>query len=192
MSVLRAKFHLLIPPRWLPGVLLCCLLVPTVAAQPGRGREPLAAQQVQAVYLLHLARFVKWPEHAFPHERSPFIIGVAGNDAVLASLRRVARAETVSDRPIECREVRTAAELARCHLVFVSSEAVPAMATRFPELAEHPILLVSNAEGFLVLGGHVQFVARSGRMKLRIAPQQLRESQLHASSQLLRVAEPVR
>jgi hypothetical protein len=178
--------------RGLLGALLCWVGAVTGLGQEIRPREVATPPQVQAVYLLHLTRFVKWPDHAFTGPAAPFVIGVAGNEAVLSNLRRAAREETVGDRRIECRELRGPADLAGCHLAFISREAIATFVARLPDLANRPVLLASNAEGFLVLGGHVQFVTRSGRIRLRVAPDHFRESNLHASSQLLRVAEPVR
>lgn len=195
MALLR---HIVRPPALrraaLPVVLsaLCWVhLLGAPGASSRAAREFASPEELQAVFLLNLAHFVKWPADAFAHDESPFMIGVIGDSSLLQTLRRATQGEMVAGRPIRCREVRSAGDLSDCQLVFVGSEAVPTVATRFAELHRRPILFASDTEGFLHLGGHVQFFTRGGRMRLRLAPQQLRRSELHASAQLLRVAEIV-
>jgi hypothetical protein len=55
-------------------------------------------------------------------------------------------------------------------------------------LANRPILTVSDAEGFLELGGHVRFVAQSTGTRLRMSVPNLKASGLESRAQLLRLA----
>src|SRR5690606_4809663 len=60
-----------------------------------------------------------------------------------------------------------------------------------PTLRNKPVLTVSDADGFLPLGGHVQLYNRGGHMKLRLDVDNLQRVDLSASAQLLRVAEVI-
>ena len=164
---------------------LALLLVPLPAAPKAEG------PQVQALFLLHLAKFVKWPAEAFDSPEAEFVIGVSAGSPLYSPLRRVTLGEQLWGRNILCRPLRGPADLEGCHLVFIESDALPNFVARLPELRNSPTLLVSDAEGFLLLGGHVQFLTRSGRMRLRLAPDHLQDANLHASAQLLRIARSV-
>jgi hypothetical protein len=148
----------------------------------------VSRQEVRAVFILHLARFVRWPETVFARPDSPLVIGVYQSDELADILRDAVRGEKIDGRPIECRRLATPGEIDDCHLVFVGESAVRPLAPLLARLADRPILLVSDAEGFLNLGGHVQFYAQAAEMKIRLAPNKLKNAHLAASSQLLRVA----
>jgi len=183
LSQTRVPLHRAAQLAWLCAA-FGVLFAPAYAARPTAG-----PQQVQALFLLNLARFVKWPAEAFNSPTAPFVIGVTDSGSLLGTLRIVTRDEELGGRAIVCRTVRSPGDLAECHLVFIASEALPTLASRLPELETSHVLLVSDAEGFLLLGGHVQFVNRAGRIRLRLAPDNLRRAELHASAQLLRVAD---
>lgn len=166
----------------------------TLAALAGPPPAALAAsrtaseQEVRAVVLLHLARFVRWPDEAFPQPDSPLVIGIYKSDELAKILTQAVRDEKIDHRPIVCRSLATPGDLEGCHLVFVGQAAVRPLAPLLMRLQSRPILLVSDAEGFLYLGGHVQFYSHSGEVKIRVAPRNLKAAQLAASSQLLRIA----
>lgn len=151
-------------------------------------RQTASEREVRAVFLLHLARFVRWPEKTFAHPDAPIVIGVLQNNPLAEVLQEVVRDERVGTHPIESRVLRSAAEIAQCHVVFIGASAVRPAAPLIAALQQEPILLVSDAEGFLHLGGHIQFYSRAGEVKIRVAPANLKESHLTASSQLLRIA----
>jgi hypothetical protein len=163
------------------------LLLAPVSA-PAAPPRSASAEEVRAVFLLHLARFVRWPESAFSSANAPLVVGVLQNPALFDVMQEAVRGERVGPRPIECRDLRSAAEMSRCHLVYVGSAAVRPSAPLIAAMQQRPVLLVSDADGFLNLGGHVQFLARAGEVKIRVAPANLKESHLTASSQLLRIA----
>ncbi|MBA4136477.1 MAG: hypothetical protein C0518_04085 [Opitutus sp.] len=167
-------------------VLLSCIWNSGLVAAPAA--RIVSEEEVRAVFLLHLARFVRWPEQAFKQADSPLVVGVLQSDRLAEILREAVRDENVGSRRIECRVLRSPSEIAQCHLVFVGAPAVRPVAPLIAALQHEPILLVSDAEGFLNLGGHVQFFSRSGEVKLRVAPSNLKSSHLAASSQLLRIA----
>jgi hypothetical protein len=158
---------------------------PAIAQSLSRERE------VQAVFLLNLTRFVRWPEVAFAAEDAPLTIGVLGEDPVGTVLEAAARGESSGKHPIVIRRVQRAADLAGCHVVFFPKSRMTDAVEMIPVLRAKSILTVSDADGFLPLGGHVQLYSRGGQMKLRLDLDNLKRGELNPSAQLLRVAEIV-
>jgi hypothetical protein len=174
--------------RWALAFAALLSLAAPAALPAAPADRPVSRQEVRAVFILHLARFVRWPETVFARPDSPLVIGVYQSDELADILRDAVRGEKIDGRPIECRRLATPGEIDDCHLVFVGESAVRPLAPLLARLADRPILLVSDAEGFLNLGGHVQFYAQAAEMKIRLAPNKLKNAHLAASSQLLRVA----
>jgi len=170
-------------------LLRACLLL--ALAWPVQAAVPAPQHEVQAVFLLNLTRFIRWPERAFAGEDAPLLIGVLPDDPVGALLTDAVRGETVGRRPIAVRQVRTPADLEGCHLVYFAKADANDSTRMLAALREKPVLAVGDTEGFLRLGGHVQFFNRGGQVRLRLATGNLKRAELTASSQLLRVAEVV-
>jgi hypothetical protein len=160
-------------------------------AWPAQGAEPVQQREVQAVFLLNLTRFIRWPERAFPGEEAPLQIGVMPDDPVGVLLAEAVRGETVGRRPIVVRLVRTPADLEGCHLVYFAKADLEETMKLLTPLRARPLLAVGDVDGFLRSGGHVQFFNRAGQVRLRLAAGNLKRAELSASAQLLRVAEVV-
>lgn len=165
------------------GAVLALAAGLAIAAQP----PVVTPQDVHAAFTLNLTRFITWPAGAFATPTSPLVIGTFARDPVNEELDAAVRGETVQGRPIVTVRIRSLDEVARCHIVFMSRNVVrhPAVLER---CVRRPILTISDAEGFLELGGHVQFLPMPPRTKLQISAANLKASGLEARAQLLRFA----
>jgi hypothetical protein len=185
MAVLSARWRRGNPRRW-----ICAGLLALVALGLGATlRAAVDQREVQAVFLLNLSRFIRWPDTAFESEEAPFVIGCLPSDPVASLLMEAAKGELAGKRPIEVREVKTTADLDSCHMIHLSKEDMTQAAQFVAQVRTKPVLTVSDAEAFLRLGGHVQLLRRAGQLKLRIDVGNLRRAELNASAPLLRVAE---
>lgn len=161
----------------------------TIGGTAGAGAvEPARADEVHALFVLNLTRFVRWPVGTFTAEDSALVIGVRPRDPVGGLLRRLAGGEKSGDHPIELRDLVTSADLEGCHVVYFSKDDTAGIVRWLVPLQSRPVLTVSDAEGFLRLGGHVQLYRQGGNVRLRVSPAGLEQAGLQASSQLLRVA----
>jgi hypothetical protein len=171
--------------RWISGGVVAVVALGLGATLRGAVDQ----REVQAVFLLNLSRFIRWPEAAFPSEEAPFVIGCLPSDPVASLLMEAAKGERAGKRTIEVREVKTTADLEGCHMVHLSKEDLAQVAQLLAPLRTKPVLTVSDAEGFLRIGGHVQLLRRGAQLKLRLDLKNLRRAELNASAPLLRVAE---
>ncbi len=154
-----------------------------------RAAESARPEEVQAVFLLNLTRFIRWPDNAFASDTSPLVIGVMPGDPVGVLLAEAAHNEVVSGHPIEVREIRSAADLEGCQFAYFAKLEMGQVNPLLSPLRTKPILTVSDVDGFLSIGGHVQIFSRAGHLRLRVDLRNLRRAQLAASAPLLRVAE---
>lgn len=144
-------------------------------------------QAVYAAFTLNLTRFITWPEGTFASPTAPLIIGTFPRDPINEHLDAAVQGEKVDHHPVTTMRIESLDDLARCHVVFLSRGVAtrPAVLSR---LANKPILAVSDADGFLELGGHVRFVPQPSGTRLRISAENLRASGLASRAQLLRLA----
>lgn len=175
--------------RWSRTLLACAAGLLAQSPQQALPAQAIASQdELKAVFLLHLARFVTWPESSFSSPSAGLTIGVFPGDPVGAVLDDLALGERVGSHPVVVRRIRSLIEMESCHLAFFPDESLTARVQLLAHLRGRPVLTVSDASAFLSMGGHVQFFSRAGQLRIRLHRENLRDSGLLPSSQLLRVA----
>jgi hypothetical protein len=115
------------------------------------------------------------------------VIGTFEKDPVNDELDAAARGELVGTHPIKTVRLHSLNEVANCHVVYVS-RGVADLAPVLARTQRRPVLTVSDADGFLALGGHVRFVRQPSHVGLQLSATNLRASGLDARAQLLRLA----
>jgi len=147
-------------------------------------------RDLKAAFLYNFAKFVEWPEAAFPEPTTPVTLCVLGDDPVGASLETVVKGEKLNDRRLVVRLLRDPQATQGCHVLFVGPEK-----GHLPE-----ILAPLHGTGVLTVGGTADFLDRGGMIRLFLEHNRVRfdinldaaeHSHLKLSSKLLRLARAV-
>lgn len=172
--------------HWLLGIVagLWLSLAPVaVAAGPSE-------YEVKAAFLFNFAKFVTWPPQAFSSADDPIVLGVLGEDPFGAELARLAAGLRVQGRSISILPGATAAQLAGCHIVFISPserDRVRQIVDALREADSHA-LTVGESDGFLPAGGMIRFVVVQNKVRFEIHPKAAARAGLTISSKLLSLA----
>lgn len=162
-------------------VLALCL-----GATPGRAEVPVSAAEVRAVFTYNFLSFVDWPPEFFTTREAPLVIGVCGDPEITDALNKVIVGEKVKGRPIRIMEVKEAADVGACHILYVAAGREEIMtAVR----SGRKILTVGETDRFAAAGGIIRFVTERNRVKLQVNLAAAHAAALAISSQLLRIAE---
>jgi hypothetical protein len=146
---------------------------------------------VKAAFLIKFASFVDWPPSAFPQPGDPLVIGVIGDDGLLADLEQLAQGQSVNGRPVHAlrlRELPAADE--RVHILYVAAPTEGRLRDLVPRVAG-PVLVVTQSDGALALGAALNFVLERGRLRFEASPRAAAAHGLKLSSRLLAVASNV-
>jgi hypothetical protein len=170
---------------WVSAALLVSLcLVPRSAA--ANGAAPAGEYQIKAVFLFNFAQFAEWPARSFTGEKSPFVIGILGDDPFGSYLDEVVKDEKIGARPLVVRRRQEIRELEDCHILFVSRSESARLDQIVATLKGRGILTISDAEAFTRVGGVVRFVMEGGKVRLRINVEAAKAAGLTISSKILR------
>jgi hypothetical protein len=176
-----------------PGLVLALALA--AAAPPVRAADAPATPeyQVKAALLLQTARFVEWPETAFPDAKAPITVGVVGEDPFGKILERTFKGATVKERPLEVRRFADRDALEPCHILFVSrseSDHLPAILKRLaaPGFRAKGPLTVGDLDRFARRGGVIRLALREKRIRIHINVDAANRATLKISSHLLKLA----
>jgi hypothetical protein len=170
-------------------LLILVLLQWTTAAAWAQG-QAARESAVKAAFLYNFAGFVEWPAGTFQRGDEAVVIGVWGNDAVAADLEQIAPRRTVEGRPVAVRRLRDEDELSGVHVLLLGA----AREQRVRELAvaaAGPVLVVTEQDDGLRLGGVLNFVAEDGKVRFAASLPAAQARGLRLSARLLALAQSV-
>jgi len=178
---------------------LCLVLVwaggvttPMLNAQEDEETMANREYRIKAAYLYQFGRYVEWPAKAFSDGNSPFVIGVLEQDPLVSDLEQIAKIKKIQDRPIQIRRFSSAADIRACNILYLpASLSSETQAEVIRKIAGQGILLVGDANGFLNVGGVMQFAVEDNKIRVLISRKAAEREGLTISAKLLQVARVV-
>lgn len=147
--------------------------------------------QVKAAYLYKFLDFVEWPAAAFDGPKSPFVIGVAGADALADELDALIARRRAESRPVVSRRLKPGEAASGLHVLFVGRGAGARAASWLAPTARQPVLTVTEADDTLPAGSTINFVMLDQRVRFDVDLRGAESRELKISSRLLGVARRV-
>lgn len=179
--------------RGLRLCLLAWLLACGAAAARAQEREAVDVNRLKAAFLYNFSQFIEWPDTSPASADAPFVICLAGAgkgtnnfSAALAPLEK----RKHKGRAIVVQRPSTLTEARKCQILYLP-DAKLALADGkplLPQLADAPILTVSEAPDLAVSGAGIGFVEQDGKLRLVIDLGLLRPAKLRPSAKLLEIA----
>jgi hypothetical protein len=167
-----------------------CLAMAALALGAGWADADEAPESsVKAAYLYKFLTYVDWPAHAFTAPDSPQVIGVMGNDDVLADLQRLVAGRSVNGHPLVATRVVPGDSLELLHVLYIGRNARAAAAVR--SLAGRPVLTISDAPAGLAEGSVLNLLLLNGKVRFEASLPAAERAGLKLSARLLAVAERV-
>jgi hypothetical protein len=160
-----------------------------LVAAPGHAQSPAPSEyQLKAAFLYNFAKFTDWPPEAFADAKSPFTIGILGDNPFGSDLEQTVAGKKISEHPITIQTFRSATDATNCHILFIS----PSQKERFPAIIQSlrgtTVLTVSETERFIEAGGMVNFVEEASKIRFQINDEAAKVARLKISSRLLGLA----
>lgn len=146
---------------------------------------PPSEATIKAAFIANVVQFTEWPDKLAPQGK--VIVCVAGRnltaDALLGLDGQVyyGRSFSVSVR-------KRPTEVSDCHLLFLAESGTRPINEWLHEIAERPILTVSEADDFAVNGGIVGLYREGNRVAFDVSLTAMRRANLKISAHLLKLA----
>ena len=141
---------------------------------------------LKAAFIYNFAIFTEWPADVVP--AGPFVICVLGDAAVGEALEREFKGRLIAGHSLAVAQLALAGPQRLCHVLYVSGVTAGQVGRLIAGLRDVPVLTISDGEGFIELGGIVQFYFENGRLRFTIRVQSAKRARLQVSSQLLALA----
>jgi len=155
---------------------------------------------VMAAMIQKFTPYIEWPTNAFPAPNSPFVIGILGSNPFGEALERIKKTGSIKNRSLVVTNYSSLQEAKGCHILFISSsekENLRPLSDQLKELStQSGILTIADTEGFLELGGMINFapVKKSGAIKVDFEINRAAADQagIRIQTALLKLARKVR
>jgi len=172
------------------ALLAAWMTSPAASAGEAEAAE-ISQQQVEAAYLYKFGGYVTWPDKAFAAPDSPIVIGVAGSDAVADDLTTMVAGRSIGNRSVVVKRIREGDPLTDVHILFIGAPSTAQSSSLLEASRKRPILVVTEGEDGLDLGGAVSFVIVDDRVRFDVSLDAVKANGLKLSSLLLSVAHAV-
>lgn len=158
--------------------------LPTACSQ----QPAVTEYHVKAAFLYNFGKFVEWPPHAFSSPDAPFRLCVAGGEAFMRA-RESLSGKRIRGRELDVRQVEALADVAQCHMLFVSAagEHSGAGAT-LGEFNRARTLTVGESSDFIFRGGIINLNRVDNRVRFEIDRLSGERAGFRFSAQLLKLA----
>lgn len=172
---------------------LASLLVPLLAGltfgQAGASAADSAELQLKAAFIYRIAQFTDWPGNALARGDT-LALCVVGEDTFGPALEGI-EGFSVHQRPIRIRRLTDLHQLNQCHVAFIGPMRPEQASLAIKRSRQFNVLSVSDAKGFAIDGGMIQFVIANNRIQFEINHAAAQQAGLKLSSQLLKLARAV-
>ncbi len=175
-------------------VLTCVLLVCLGWSRPGalEAETPSQEQQVKALAIWRLAQFVEWPARAFEAADAPQVLTILGDAGPLAAAIELIEGKPVGGRALVIRHAEGIEELGTCHVLVVGSLEGVELPEILKALERSSILTIGEAKEFSEMGGMIELVATTNKLRFDINRGAVERAGLRISAEVLQLAREVK
>jgi hypothetical protein len=159
---------------------------------PARADAPALEDQVKAAFLVKFGMFIEWPGEETNRNPLPFVIGVLGPDPFGEFFENAIKRESIRGRPVQLRRGADAAAMGDCQIVFLAATDGDRVRDWLAQLADKPVLTVSDQPNFARGAGMIGFIKEAGKMRFEINTQATECAGLRVSSKLLHVGKVIK
>lgn len=174
--------------RRLAVALLLFIGMPTAThAEADGGREA----KIKAAVVFKTIKFVEWPEKAFSSPKAPLGVCLFGESPLVDALRLTdgveAQGHSLQFRQSPYAKVRAEG----CQVAFVAQSEAGRLTQILNDLANKPVLLISDIDGFAQQGGAIGLVQADNKLRFEVNLKAARQAGLNLSAPLLELATVV-
>jgi hypothetical protein len=171
------------------GAVLC--LCASLRANPAiLNEEGKTSSEVRAAFLVVFAKYTQWPDSRMPAEGEEFVVGVLGDDPLVAALKALPDPR-VMGRKVVIKRFTTPAELQRCQVLFFPKSQEGHFPQLRDRLAAQSVLTVGETARFCDLGGAFRFIEEASRLKFIVNLSALEQAHLRVEPKALRLAKSI-
>jgi hypothetical protein len=168
--------------------MLLAMLALVLAVPGARGDQKASEQAVKAAIVYKIAKFVSWPDEAFPRGDRSLRICLAAAEPIAPAMDAL-KGRTVQGRMIEVHHFEdTTTPASDCAILFLGHDATVRRTSLLSDVADSPVLTIGDSAEFVDIGGIVTLEIENNRVQFAINVGASERAGLGISAQLLQLA----
>ncbi|MFT4537719.1 MAG: hypothetical protein ACI841_004171 [Planctomycetota bacterium] len=165
----------------------------TVANSEKQGSEEAAREyEIKGAFLLSMIKFTKWPKNALGSSKGPIKVLIIGNNPFEKTLEDFLKTKDAHGRKFSVSYAKSVPTKLDAHVVFIKDVDDASRNKLIKQCHQGSILLVGDRAGLAKTGVCIGFYLDNRRVRFEVNVDALKQSQLSASSELLKVARIVK
>lgn len=156
----------------------------------GKNLNEAKEYEAKAALLYNFAKFVTWPESAFKHSKSPFVIAILGKNIFGNAIKTIEGME-IHGRPIKILYFHDMEDFEPCHILYFCSDDLSEFGKHSGIFPKHHVLTVGEKDGFVRVGGVLLFMINKDHLAFKVNIAAAREANLQLNANLLNLAKEV-
>jgi hypothetical protein len=137
--------------------------------------------EIHAAMLFNFVKYVQWPDESAGGE---FVIGVMGEDNVLATLKSWYDGKPKGSKKYVIKKLASASEAGTCHVVYLGKAKSKEFDGIKGSVAGRPVLTITDGNGLGQKGSCINFKVMDGKLKWELNQSTFGSSNLKVSGQL--------
>jgi hypothetical protein len=163
-------------------VLTLLLLLHACGAFSQRIEESDTRAMIQANFLYQFAANNNWPSES---RKGKFMIGVIGQPSVFDHMSEKYGAKPLGNQVIEIMELIEMPSNASYHIIFIDKSRKTELARAIKDLKGKPTLIVTNWDGALASGSHINFKTVDGNFRYELNQTAMEERKITPGLKIL-------
>jgi len=144
--------------------------------------------EVKTSFLLKFAKYTEWPAN----NNKEFIISVIGTNPFDDLLEKLSESKTIKGQIIKIRNIDNVSEIDNSNIIFIPRNEKRIISEVLKYCKKKPILVISESPNAAKEGTHINFyVNRDKKIRFEVNIEQLKNSNLKMSSNLIDIANTV-
>lgn len=140
---------------------------------------------IRANYLYQFANYNDWPAD---RKKGPFTIAVIGNTDVYEIMSAKYAAKPIGSQPLTILTANEAATATQVHVLFVDRSKKTEIAKYVRDFKGKNTLIVTNWEGALAQGAHINFLSIDGSIRFELSKPGMQEAAITPGVKILQWA----
>jgi len=178
------------------SVLVIMVLASSLSTLPVFSQREAQAQaateyEVKTAYLYQFTKFITWPASPAQDPEAPASVCILGTDPFGTALQAL-EDKTMKQRRISVKRFPRISDATDCLILFIGRSEQSRIVQILTELHDHPVLTVSDIEGFVLSGGIIEFVPQGTTIRFAINAKAAAEAGIQISAKLLQLATYVK
>jgi hypothetical protein len=164
------------------------VVVPTVALPQGRFASAQTIDtnkeyNLKAVFLYSFGRYITWNTRAA--NSGDFKILVVGDSPISERLEKIAAKRQINGRALKVKVADTSADIAECHILFISKEVSDEDVARLTERLAGDTIVVGERPDLMDRGASAIFFIDGTSVRFELHPNNLQSKDVQVDAKLL-------